>query len=65
MKQRENVLINPKTDRFLTEVFLQVKNNGINKTLTKKNMKSLYKKYCIDNKNKYVYKVEKGVWIIE
>ena len=29
------------------------------------NMKLLYKKYCIDNKNKYTYKAEKGVWIIE
>ena len=65
MKQRERVLVNPKIDDFLTEVYLQVKNNGVNKTITKKNMKLLYKKYCIDNKNKYTYKAEKGVWIIE
>ena len=65
MMQREKVLINPKIDDFLTEVYLQVKNNGVNKTITKKNMKFLYKKYCIDNKNNYTYKVEKGVWIIE
>ena len=65
MKQRERVLVNPKIDDFLTEVYLQVKNNGFNKTITKKNLKLLYKKYCIDNKNNYTYKVEKGVWIIE
>ena len=65
MRQREYVVINPKTDHFLTEVFLQVKNNGINKTIKKKNMKLLYKKYCIDDNNKYIYKCEKGEWIIE
>ena len=64
MKQRQFVLIKPKIDNFLCEIYSQVKTNGINKTITKKNMKLLYKKYCIDDKNKYVYKVEKGVWII-
>lgn len=63
--QREHVIINPKIDNFLTEVYVQVKNNGINKTITKKNMKYLYKKFCIDDKKTYIYKIEKGVWIIE
>ena len=65
MKQRQYVLINPKIDNFLCDIYSQVKDNGINKTITKKNMKFLYKKYCIDDKNKYIYKVEKGVWIKE
>ncbi len=61
MKARERTIINPKIDKFLTEVFLQVKENGIEKTLTKQNMKELYKKYCIDDKNEYIYEF-KGEW---
>lgn len=64
MKQREIVLINPKIDNFLTEVYFQVKENGIEKTITKKNMKLLYKKHCIDDKTKYIYKAQKGLWEI-
>ena len=64
MKQREIVLINPKIDNFLTEVYFQVKENGIEKTINKKNMKLLYKKHCIDDKTKYIYKAQKGLWEI-
>lgn len=64
MKQRERVLINPKIDNFLTEVYSQVKYNGIEKTVTKKNMKLLYKKHCIDDKNTYMYKAQKGIWTV-
>ena len=46
---------------FFTEVFIQVKDNGIDKTLTKKNIKSLYQKYCIDDKTEYVYEFH-GEW---
>lgn len=60
--QREKVLVHPKIDNFLTEVFLQVKENGVKQTITQKNMKTLYKKHCIDDKNKYIYIVEKGEW---
>lgn len=65
MRQRQYVLINPKIDNFLCDIYSQVKIDGINKTIKKKNLKNKYKKYCIDDKNKYIYKVEKGVWIIE
>ena len=61
MKKRKNVIVNPKIDNFLTEAFLQVKEKGIENTLTKKNMKELYKKYCIDDKTEYVYEF-KGEW---
>lgn len=64
MKQREIVLINPKIDNFLKEVYFQVKENGIEKTINKKNMKLLYKKHCIDDKTKYIYKAQKGLWEI-
>ena len=37
---------------MLTEVFTQVAENGINKTLKRKNIKSLYKKHCeVKNEN--------------
>ena len=62
MLQREKVLVHPKIDNFLTEVFLQVKENGVKQTITQNNMKTLYKKHCIDDKNKYIYIVEKGEW---
>ncbi len=65
MKQRENVIVNPKIDRFLTEVYTQVKDFGINKTLTKKNMKELYKKYCIDDKTKYSSEIKVEWKVIE
>lgn len=62
MLQREKVLVHPKIDNFLTEVFQQVKENGVKQTITKNNMKTLYKKHCIDDKNEYIYIVEKGEW---
>ena len=45
-KEREKVIINEKTKNFVTEVLTEVAKNGINKTLTKANMKEIYKKYC-------------------
>lgn len=64
MKQREVVLINPKIDNFLIDVYSQVKDNGIEKTINKKNLKFLYKKNCIDDKNTYIYKAQKGTWTV-
>ena len=60
-KARPFTIINPKCEHFLTEVFTQVKDNGIDKTFNKKNIKSLYKKYCIDDKTEYKYEF-KGEW---
>ena len=45
-KEREKVKINEKTANFVTAVLENVARDGINKTLTKRNMKELYKKYC-------------------
>ena len=45
-QERETIEINEKVDKLLLEAFLQVKENGIDKTLTKNNIKQLYKKYC-------------------
>ncbi len=60
-KEVTRIIINPKMQNFFTEVFIQVKDNGIDKTLTKKNIKSLYQKYCIDDKTEYVYEFH-GEW---
>ena len=47
-RERVNYPLNEKVKKVITEVFEQVSKNGIDSTLTKKNIKSLYKKYCID-----------------
>ena len=49
-KERKN-LIHPQIDKFLMATFTEVSKNGINKTLTRKNMKELYEKYCIRMEN--------------
>ena len=49
-KERKN-LIHPQIDKFLMATFTEVSKNGINKTLTNKNMKKLYEKYCIRMEN--------------
>lgn len=38
--------VNKHVEEMLTETFEQVAKNGINKTLTRKNIKALYKKHC-------------------
>ncbi len=38
--------INENIENFITEVFNEIENNGINKTLTKRNLKMIYKKNC-------------------
>lgn len=60
-KEKYKIIMNPKCEHFLTEVFTQVKDNGIDKTLTKNNIKQLYKKYCIDDKTNYKYEFH-GEW---
>ena len=45
-KEKLKTKINENVSDMLTEVFEQVAEQGINKTLTRKNIKELYKKYC-------------------
>ena len=45
-RERERIRINKKTKGFITEVLEQVAENGIDSTLTKKNIAELYKKHC-------------------
>ena len=45
-KEKNKLEMNSKTRDFITAVFQQVAEQGIHKTITKKNIKQLYKKYC-------------------
>ena len=47
LKERQHSIINPHIDEFLLAVFTQVSINGIEKTLTKQNIKEQYERYCI------------------
>ena len=51
MKERETSLIHPQIDKFMISVFTGVSKNGLDKTLTKQNIKRLYEKYCIRMEN--------------
>lgn len=45
-KEQEKIRMNPKMKQYVTEVLTQVAENGIDKTLTKQNVRAIYKKYC-------------------
>lgn len=45
-REKNRVEMNPKMKDFITAVMTEVAKQGIDKTLTKKNIKQLYKKYC-------------------
>ena len=51
MKEREKSLIHPQIDKFMIATFTEVSENGLDKTLTKENIKKLYEKYCIRMEN--------------
>ena len=51
MMEREISLIHPQIDKFMIAVFTEVSKNGLDKTLTKQNIKKLYEKYCIRMEN--------------
>ena len=46
-RERQKTLINTHIDDFMRDVFTQVSKKGIDKVLTKKNIKEIYEKYCI------------------
>ena len=60
-KEKKKIIVNPKVERLLDEVFLQVKEKGIEQVITKKNVKTLYQKYCVDDKTSYTYELH-GEW---
>lgn len=46
--------VNEQVDKVITEILTLVSDVGINKALTKKNLKEIYIKYCIDYKKEIV-----------
>ena len=44
--EKAGVYLNEKNKAMITEVFTQVSINGINKTITRANLKKMYQKYC-------------------
>ena len=44
-------ITHPQIDKFLIAVFTEVSQNGLDATLTKKNIRNLYEKYCIRMEN--------------
>ena len=51
LNERDKTLVNDQIEALITEVLTQISELGVDKVLTKKNIKSIYKKYCIDYKN--------------
>lgn len=45
-KEKQIAPVNPKLKEMLTELFEQIAQDGIDKILTKKNIKELYNKHC-------------------
>ena len=45
-KSKVKAKINPKLESMLDEVYTQVANQGLKKTINRKNLRALYKKHC-------------------
>ena len=50
LNERDKTLVNDQVEALITEFLTQVSKDGIDKVLTKKNVKELYAKYCISYK---------------
>lgn len=46
LNERDKTLVNDQVEALITEFLTQVSKDGIDKVLTKKKVKALYKKYC-------------------
>ena len=57
LNERDKTLVNDQVEALITDAFTQVSKVGIDKTLTKENVKKLYKKYCIDYKKNEKIKI--------
>ncbi len=55
LHERDKALVNPQIEKLITDFLTQISIDGIKKVVTKKNVKGLYKKYCID------YKIENNI----
>ena len=45
-KEKDKPIINEKMREFVTEVFTEVSKNGIDKVISKKNLRKIYDKHC-------------------
>ena len=45
-KEKDKPIINEKMREFVTEVFTEVSKNGIDKVISKKNLRRIYDKHC-------------------
>ncbi len=52
LNERDKTLVNDQIDTLITDFFTQISENGVEKTLTKENVRKLYDKYCEAYKNK-------------
>lgn len=52
LHERDKTLVNDQIEALITEFLTQVSKDGIDKSLTKKNIKALYKEYCINYNEK-------------
>ena len=59
LNERDKTLVNDQIDTLITDFFTQISENGVEKTLTKENVRKLYDKYCEAYKNKQKEKVIK------
>lgn len=59
-KSRRKKKVNPRINRFAKTVFKQVSENGVKKTLKKKNLKALYTKIVVEETDKTAVKGEKA-----
>lgn len=50
LKEKDRTFINKQIEKLITDFLTQVSEEGIDKVLTRKNVKELYNKYCIDEK---------------
>ena len=59
--EKTKIIMNPKTEHFISAIIEEVKDNGIEKVFNKKHFKEMYKKYCIDDNTEYKY-IFHGEW---
>ena len=51
MNERSVYIIHPQVDKFMIATFTEVSKKGLDKALTKQNIRELYEKYCIRMEN--------------
>lgn len=52
LNERDKTLVNDQIEKLITECLTQVSEVGIDEALTKKNLKELYNKYCVNYNKK-------------